>query len=150
GAQPSARAHASSGPARARAAAQRGPSVTAALASLQRSGAITEATEHQDYSVYLAATRSLGRLGGTRRTELGAVLANARAIAAAGQLTASRLPALFLTLERNRHWWTSEPLLSSGERVSFPGSRIVWEYYPGQGLEIQWLATFGEANGYFL
>src|SRR6202035_586451 len=94
--------------------------------------------------------RSLGRLGGTRRTELGAVLANARAIAAAGQLTASRLPALFLTLERNRHWWTSEPLLSSGERVSFPGSRIVWEYYPGQGLEIQWLATFGEANGYFL
>ena len=150
GAQASARAHASSRPGSVRAAAQRGPSVTAALASLQRSGAITEAIEHQDYSVYLAAKRSLGRLGGTRRTELGAVLANVRAIAAAGQLTASRLPALFLTLERNRHWWTSEPLLSSGERVSFPGSRIVWEYYPGQGLEIQWLATFGEANGYFL
>jgi hypothetical protein len=26
----------------------------------------------------------------------------------------------------------------------------VWEYYPGQGIEIQWLATFGKANGYFL
>ncbi len=26
----------------------------------------------------------------------------------------------------------------------------MWEYYPGQGIEIQWLATFGEANGYFL
>ena len=34
--------------------------------------------------------------------------------------------------------------------MSFPGSRIVWEYYPGQGIEIQWLATFGEANGYYL
>jgi D-glucuronyl C5-epimerase C-terminus len=144
-----ARAHVSPRP-RARAAAHRGPSVTAVLASLQRSGAISEAVERQDYSIYLAAKRSLGRLGSTRRTELGAVLANVRAIAAAGELTASRLPALFLTLERNRHWWTSEPLLAGSERVSFPGSRIVWEYYPGQGIEIQWLATFGEANGYYL
>ena len=67
-----------------------------------------------------------------------------------GQLSSSRLPALFLTLERNRHWWTTEPLLSSGQRVSFPASKIVWEYYAGQGIEIQWLGTFGEANGYFL
>jgi hypothetical protein len=141
-----ARAHA----AHAHAAAHRGPSVTAALASLQRSGAISEAIERQDYSIYLAAKRSLGRLGGTRKTELGAVIANVRAIAAAGELTASRLPALFLTLERNRQWWTSEPLLAGGERVSFPGSKIVWQYYPGQGIEIQWLATFGKANGYYL
>ncbi len=33
--------------------------------------------------------------------------------------------------------------------MSFPGSHLVWEYYPGQGIEIQWLATFGEANGYY-
>ena len=144
------RGYASSGHTRARVAAHRGPSVSSALASLQRSGAISEATERQDYAVYLAAKHSLARLGGTRAAELGAVLANLRAIAAAGELTASRLPALFLTLERNRHWWTSEPLLAGGERVSFPGSRIVWEYYPGQGIEIQWLATFGEANGYYL
>ena len=26
----------------------------------------------------------------------------------------------------------------------------MWEYYPGQGIEIQWLGTFGKANGYFL
>jgi hypothetical protein len=26
----------------------------------------------------------------------------------------------------------------------------VWEYYAGQGIEIQWLATFGKGNGYFL
>ena len=35
-------------------------------------------------------------------------------------------------------------------RVSFPPSKIVWEHYPGQGIEIQWLGTFGEANGYYL
>ena len=33
--------------------------------------------------------------------------------------------------------------------MSFPPSKLVWEYYPGQGIEIQWLATFGEANGYY-
>jgi hypothetical protein len=124
--------------------------VQAALAGLQRSGAISQALYRQDYSGYLAAKGSLGRLSGTRRGELGGVLSNVQAIAAAGQLTASRLPAVFLTLERNRRWWTRERLLSSGARVSFPPSKLVWEYYPGQGIEIQWLATFGEANGYYL
>jgi hypothetical protein len=135
---------------RARAGASHGPSVSAALQSLLKSSAISEAIYHQDYSTYVAAKSSLGRLSGTRKTELGAVLANVQAMAGAGELIASRLPALFLTLERNRQWWTTEPLLASDERVSFPGSRIVWEHYPGQGIEIQWLATFGEANGYYL
>ncbi len=134
----------------ARTAAGHGPSVTAALQSLLHSAAISEATYRQDYSAYVAAKSSLGKLSGTRKAELAAVLANVQAMAAAGELIPSRLGALFLTLERNQQWWTTEPLLSSGERVSFPGSRIVWEYYPGQGIEIQWLATFGEANGYYL
>jgi len=134
----------------ARASIAQARSVPVALSSLQRSGAITPAAYQQDYSAFLAAMRSLGKLSGTRRTELGAVLANLQSLVATGQFTASRLPAMFLTLERNRHWWTTEPLLSSGERVSFPPSKLVWEYYPGQGIEIQWLGTFGEANGYYL
>jgi D-glucuronyl C5-epimerase C-terminus len=134
---------------RARAAAGHGPSVSAALASLLHSAAISEAAYHQDYAAYVAAKSSLGRLSGTRREELGAVLANLQAMAKAGELIPSRLPALFLTLERNRQWWTTEPLLSGEERVSFPPSKIIWEHYAGQGIEIQWLATFGEANGYY-
>jgi hypothetical protein len=128
----------------------RGPSVSAALQSLLRGGAISEATYHQDFSAYVAAKSSLAKLRGARNTELAAVLANVQAMAGAGELVPSRLAALFLTLERNRQWWTSEPLLASDERVSFPSSKIIWEHYPGQGIEIQWLATFGEANGYYL
>ncbi len=134
----------------ARSVASHGPTVTAALQSLLHSAAISAATYQQDYAAYVAAKSSLGKLSGTRKTELGAVLANVQAMAAAGELIPSRLPALFLTLERNRQWWTTEPLLSSDERVSFPASKIIWEHYPGQGIEIQWLATFGEANGYYL
>ncbi len=135
---------------RAHAASAHGASVTAALQSMLAGGAITQALYSKDYAAYVAAKRSLGKLSGTRRTELGAVIANVQAIAAAGELVPTRLAALFLTLERNRQWWTTEPLLAGGERVSFPGSKLIWEYYAGQGIEIQWLATFGEGNGYYL
>ncbi len=131
-------------------AAAAGPSVSGALQSLKRSAAITPAQYTQYYNTYLAAKRSLAKLSGTRRAELGAVMSNVQAMAAGGYFIASRLPVIFLTLENNRHWWTTEPLLSSGTRVSFPGSKIVWEYYGGQGIEIQWLGTFGEGNGYYL
>jgi hypothetical protein len=127
-----------------------GPSVSAVLLRLWHGGAITEAVYRHDYATYVAAKHSLGKLSGTRRSELGAVLGNAQAIAASGGLTPSRLAIVFLTLERNRYWWTSQPLLSNGERVSFAPSKLVWEYYAGQGLEIQWLGTFGKANGYYL
>jgi hypothetical protein len=127
-----------------------GPTVTGALGSLKRGGAIPATVYQQDYSAYLAAQRSLKKLTGTRRTELGGVLANVQAIAAAHGFIPSRLPALFMTLERNRTWWTTGPLLAGRVRVSFPESKLVWEYYPGQGLEIQWLGTFGEGNGFYL
>jgi len=41
---------------------------------------------------------------------------------------------------------TTGPLLGSGARIEFSGSDIVWQHYPGHGLQIQWLATFGKAN----
>lgn len=134
---------------RARAAAV-GPTVSAVLATSEQSGVITPQAHQRYLADYIAARRSFGRLSGTRRLELGAVIANLQAIAAAGWLTPSRLPALWLTLDRNRQWWTTGPLLSDGQRVGFPNSRLVWQYYAGQGIEIQWLGTFGQANGYFL
>src|SRR2546427_8724652 len=124
-----------------RGAAHHGPSVSAALLALKSSGAISASAYAADYGAYVGAKRALGKLSGTRRSELGAVLDNVRAIAAAGGFIPSRLPALFLTLERNRQWWTREPLIRSGERVSFPPSKLVWQYYRGQGIEIQWLGT---------
>src|SRR5262249_45555581 len=93
--------------------------------------------------------RPAGRPRGPRRGGVGPGPANLQAIGGAGAFTPPRLPALFLTLERNRQWWTTEALLANGARVSFGSSKIVWQYYAGQGIEIQWLATFGKANAYF-
>jgi hypothetical protein len=78
------------------------------------------------------------------------VIANVQAIAAAGGFIPSRLPALFLTLERNRSGGRPNRCSPAASASASPPSKIVWEYYPGQGIEIQWLGTFGEANGYYL
>jgi D-glucuronyl C5-epimerase C-terminus len=134
---------------RARSAAH-GPSVGAVLKSLLRAGQISEAQYARYRSAYVSAKRSLAHLSGTRAAELGAVLGNVQSMAAAGALGASTLPAAMFTLERNRAWWTGEPLLSGDVRVSVPHSMLVWEHYPGQGIQIQWLATFGKANGFYL
>lgn len=136
-------------PGSGRASIARGPTVYGALQSLERSGGPSAETYGEDASTYTAALSALKKLTGTRRAELASVIVNVQQIAAAGQFIPSRLPALFLTLQNNVQWWSHEPLPAADQHVSFPGSRLVWEYYPGQGIEIQWLATFGEANGYY-
>ena len=110
------------------------------------SGQIDQAAHDTRAAVVKRALRSYRALRGTRRSELGAVLANADAIAAAGELTPSRLEPVFLTIDRNRQWWTSGRLLAGGTRVSFSGSPVIWQYYSGQGIELQMLANFGRAN----
>lgn len=126
------------------------PVVLATITRLRRGGEIAAATAAHYRSVYLQAQHTLSHLSGTRAQELSNVLGNVLQIASSGGLTPSRMPSVFLTLQRNREWWSTGSLLSYGQRVSFPDSRLVWEYYPGQGIELQWLATFGEANGYYL
>lgn len=140
-------------PAAPRARATRSPAteraVRSELARLRRIRAISSAAYRRYSASFSAALGAVHRLGGTRVTELEAVIENLHAIAAAGLLTPSRLPALFQTLDRNRQWWTSGPLLSPGQRVEFSGSELVWEYYPGQGIELQMLGSFGKADGLY-
>ncbi len=117
------------------------------LDRLLATGAIDQATHDDKRATYAGAVKMRGRLTGARKAALGAVLRNLEDAAAAGGLTASRLPALFETVGRNREWWAKGPLLRNGARVGFQDSRLVWQYYAGEGLQIQWLGTFGKANG---
>jgi len=117
------------------------------LARMLAAGAIDQAAHDLRRQTYVDALKMRRRLAGARRAALGAVLRNLEDVAASGGLTASRLPALFETVARNREWWSRGPLLRNGARVSFAGSSLVWQHYTGQGLQIQWLGTFGKANG---
>lgn len=129
------------------AAAAAGPTVRGTLRRLAAEGAIAPQEAERLEGNWDAAQRTLGRLRGARFRALRAVLANVDAMAATRALTPSRLPAVFETVERNRAWWSTGPLLAAGRRVAFRGSSLVWQHYAGQGLQVQWLGTFGRANG---
>jgi hypothetical protein len=120
--------------------------VRSELLRLYRRRLITQRSYRSYAASFNSALATVKQLRGTRAAELEAVIENVHDIAAARMLTPTRLPALFLTLDRNCQWWRSGPLLSYGQRVEFAGSDIVWEYYPGQGIELQVLGSFGKAQ----
>jgi D-glucuronyl C5-epimerase C-terminus len=123
--------------------------VASQLARLYHHRQIPLAAERAYTASFNQALAAERRLTGTRRSELSAVTVNVHEMATSGSLTPSRLPAVFETLDRNREWWTTGPLLTSGQRVEFTGSQLVWEYYAGQGIELQVLGTFGKADGLY-
>jgi hypothetical protein len=117
-------------------------------------------------ATYKAARGTRGKLSGSYRNELSSVITQLERIAAADRLTGSRMPALFLQLARNDEFWGGDPKFPAredvpeepcqraatgraGSRIQFYGSEIVYQYYPGNGLQIQPLANFGKANGLY-
>jgi hypothetical protein len=118
------------------------------LSRLYSAGAIDQATHDADRAIYNDVKRRIKRLTGLRRAQLAGALAAVEGMAARGQLRASRLYPLFLTLQRNAEWWSAQPLLANGQRVTFPGSELVWQYVPGQGIQLHPLANFGKLNAY--
>jgi D-glucuronyl C5-epimerase C-terminus len=141
-----------------------GAGVGRAIGAARRRGTITRKEAGRYRRIYRAAIRTRGRLG-RWRGELASVISTLRGIAARGSLTGGRMPALFLQLRRNKQFWSGDPEFPprpdiepepcepggssgpAGSRISFPGSRMVFQYYPGSGLQIQPLANFGMANG---
>src|SRR4051794_3152806 len=130
----------------ARKKAPRGRPTRVAIDGLLAQGAIDQATRDARQASLRQTLRVYAGLSGTRKLELGAVIDNADAIASSKQLTASRLNAVFATLEANRSWWSAGSIPAPGARVSVDGSPVIWQYYRGQGIELQMLANFGKAN----
>jgi hypothetical protein len=128
---------------------------------------------------YRRAVLTLGGLPrGRRRDELGAVVHILRGIAARGALAPDVMPTAFLTLERNTEWWATHGIPTSGgspgekgaqgrrckplrfpkkkrhkkahaSRLTFPGSGVVFQWYPEMGLQIQVNGTFAQVNTEF-
>src|SRR5688500_16617318 len=118
------------------------------LTKLYERGSIDQVTYAADMAIHRDVKRTIRGLDGARKLELAGAHATVKRMAARGALRASRLPPLFLTLARNREWWSAQPLLTSGQRVTFEDSELVWQYFPGQGLQFHPLANFGKLNAY--
>lgn len=83
------------------------------------------------------------------KRELEAVLRITTTMARSKRITVGRLPMLTATLSRNAEWWALRKSTSSGQRVQFEGSQLVWQYYVSSGIQVQWLGTFGSGNGLY-
>ena len=127
------------------------PAVTvkSVLSGLRRRGSITAAQYSQTLRAFNAALAAEKHLTGTRRAELESVTENVHQFAVTKQLTRPRLAAVVATLNANRSWWTTGSIPAPDQRIEFSGSQLVWEYYPGQGLQLQVLGTFGKADGMY-
>src|SRR3954467_192848 len=141
--------------------------VLRALQRAEATGALPPA-QGAVYRQTLANARSVrDRQSGVRRREMASALTIAGRIAKRGDLTAARMPVVFLTLERNAEWWAAHgppapgspgengargrqckplPARARAARVSFPGSELVFQYYRGLGLQLQMNGTWGKAN----
>jgi D-glucuronyl C5-epimerase C-terminus len=128
---------------------------------------------------YRHATLVAGALpkGSTRRREMIAALNIVRGMAARGVLEPDVMPMAFLTLERNADWWATHGIPTSGgspgekgavgrkckplripkkkkrkakaARLTFANSAVVFQWYPGMGLQIQVNGTFAAINTLF-
>ena len=138
-----------------------GPTVGGTLARVERAGAITPEQHDAWLATYRRARATASRMRSGRSGELRAVVAGVESLARGRRLTASRMPAVFLALQRNAEFWPTrsfpqppqperKPCTGAaglgGARVTFAGDPVVFQWYPGQGLQIQPLANFGKAN----
>jgi hypothetical protein len=123
---------------------------------------ITDAQRAEYEAAVGAAKSARARLarGGVRRRELAGAITIVNRIAERGALTASRMPSVFLTLQRNAEYWRSNDppkrppppgqcaagVGYSLPRVTFGDDPVTFQHYPGNGLQVQWLGNFGSAN----
>jgi hypothetical protein len=95
---------------------------------------------------WIGANAVLAQLTGVRHTELGYVVGSLNALAAAHLLTTDRLEPMFLTLTTNARFWPSAAIPAAGWRKTFGDDPVVFQYYPGRGLQILPLGSWGKAN----
>jgi hypothetical protein len=148
-------------------AAAAGDPLLRAIQRAEAAGALAppQGVAYRDVLARARATRDSVR--GLRRREMAAALRVAAGLANRGQLTPARMPALFLTLQRNAEWWAAHgppvagspgengargrrcgPLPARGRaaRVDFAGSELVFQYYRGLGLQLQVNGSWARAN----
>jgi hypothetical protein len=129
-----------------------GPTVSGTVDAAVTAGTVTPDQGAAYKATYTKARSVVRHLPASRKRELRGAMSVVEGLVKRDALPGARMPAAFTQLERNVEWWTAHgPPASSAAtgglpRVAFPGDPIVLQWYPGQGLAIQWLATFGKAN----
>jgi D-glucuronyl C5-epimerase C-terminus len=132
----------------AQAAKKRTDPVLTTLSALQARGGQSATDAAAWRSLYNKGKIAARHLRGAPRANMQGVLASLTSLAKRHLLGGRAYPA-FLVLQRNVDWfWTRRKGPAAyGARTTFPGSQIIYEFYPGAGWQLQPLANFGHLNG---
>ena len=125
---------------------KKGPTVGEAIKKALDKGIITADQAEEYQSVFNKAKSTRNRLGGVRKAALANVIGTVETIARQGNLTGTRLGPLMLQLRRNTEFWPSRAIPGNGARIRFKGSELIFQPYPGQGLQLQPFITGVAAN----
>jgi hypothetical protein len=127
---------------------RRADPVLTTLSQLQKQGGETAASAVAWRGLYGQGKSAARHLRGSPRTNMRGVLDNLRYLARRRLLGARAYPA-FLVLQRNVEWFWQDRngAAAYGTRTTFPGSELIYEFYPGSGWQLQPLANFGHLNG---
>ena len=122
--------------------------VLTTLSALQARGGQTASDATGWRRLYNQGKIAARHLSGSAQANMKGVLANLNSLAKRRLLGDRAFPA-FLVLQRNVEWfWTDRKGPAAyGTRTTFPGSQIIYEFYPGSGWQLQPLANFGHLNG---
>jgi D-glucuronyl C5-epimerase C-terminus len=126
--------------------ARKSTSVAGALRLALLTERISPATHARLSHDYLAARKAAARLTGTRSSELWSVIGVVDSLAASHLLDSGRLRPAFLVLHRNTEFWTHNAFPAASQRITFGRDPAVFQYYPGHGMQLQPLASWGKAN----
>jgi hypothetical protein len=117
------------------------------LQSLERQGRLTPEDRVAKAELY-QAVRSAGRRAfGSERQALLGVADTATSLAKRNMLGARIVP-IWLNLQRTYEWFVTDDRTTpaSGARVTFPPSRLEYQFVPSAGWQIHPLANFGRLN----
>ncbi|WP_354699344.1 hypothetical protein DSM112329_05058 [Paraconexibacter sp. AEG42_29] len=106
----------------------------------------SRATYDAQRGVLVRARRAAARLPGLRGREQRAAVAVADALTARGLLTADRLHAVLLTIDRNTDWWSRRGAPPYGRAIARGKDPVTLKYVPGHGLVLHQLASWGRVN----
>ncbi|HEX8206507.1 MAG TPA: D-glucuronyl C5-epimerase family protein [Solirubrobacteraceae bacterium] len=129
------------------AAAQSTDPVDQVLAEIEASGQVDQVVVDAWQRDWLDARRAARRLTGAPQAHMKGVVANTRSLAREGLLPDRVRPAL-LIVQRNVEWFWRDRLAapSNGTRRAFPGSRVVFQLFTGNGWQLHPLANLGTLN----
>jgi hypothetical protein len=127
--------------------AENARAVGRALARAHAAKLITDGQYTSYAAGYANAVKTRATLSGRCKSQLDYVIYTIERMARAGRLNATRLPSLFAQLAKNVQFWSAKPAprIGNGDRVRFRYGPI-YQHYPGMGLQLQPLGTFGKAG----